>query len=90
MSLAALERELWPRKPVHFSMHQTLRTTIRNFVTLTENSNKDDTSKPEQRFKAWAKNLCTRQALCQALGYENFTSVLQYQGENFSFFKKKC
>ena len=25
---------------------------------------KDDTSKPEQRFKAWAKNLCTRQALC--------------------------
>ena len=24
---------------------------------------KDDTSKPEQRFKAWAKNLCTRQAL---------------------------
>ena len=25
--------------------------------------NKDDTSKPEQRFKARAKNLCTRQAL---------------------------
>ena len=44
---------------------------------------KDDTSKPEQRFKAWAKNLCTRQALCQALGHENFTSVFQYQGGKF-------
>ena len=50
---------------------------------------KDDTSKPEQRFKAWAIKPLYKASLVKALGHENFTSVFQYQGGGILVFSKK-
>ena len=49
---------------------------------------KDGTSKREQRFKAWGKNLCTRQALDQGLVLNILTlKCYSKTGGNFSFEK---
>ena len=49
---------------------------------------KDDTSKPEQRFKAWAKNLCTRQALSKPWDMKILQVFFNIRGEILVFFKK--
>ena len=50
---------------------------------------KDDTSKREQRFKAWGKNLCTRQALDQGLVLNILQVFFKNRGRNLVF-KKGC
>ena len=55
----------------------------------------DDTSNCEQRFKAWGKNLCTRQALYRGLNICDlkFLKCFSIQGRNilgfFSFFQAR-
>ena len=50
---------------------------------------KDDTSKPEQRFKAWAKNLCTRQALSKPWDMKILQVFFNIRGK-ILVFSKKC
>ena len=44
---------------------------------------------PNRGSRLGEKNLCTRQALTEVFGPENFLSVFQKQGGNINF-EKKC